>query len=461
VIHYWELTLNKGTLLFLLTVLCTISSANSAETIWKTQGYGYVFHTLGKKTTVFDLTNKHCLENHFITSEFEQTAFIEETQRVNKNTRLLNFGGLFPLKLTKLVSLPAQCQSKKIIDIKDKNYKFNANIVFDVLMNNFEEHYAFTEDRNINWVEQRKLWQERITSKTTQDELFGIIDDFLKELRDGHAILLNQELDRLSHYSPRKWSFWNELKKHSVNYPEYSTYWELHTSLINKWQENIKNYFDSNFRTLQYHNNFTLAKTPQNIAYLKIDNFDDFSNNDVKATQEVMELFTPIIKGSKGLIIDLRFSMGGSDLVSNKILSYLIGKELLLGGKQFKTPDGFSSLQEIIISPSKFVNYTGDIVVLTSQQTPSAAEAFLLGLQARDGVTFIGERSYGAFSDALTKALPNGWGITLSNERYLNFQGHNYESVGLPVDKNFEFLNIENIEHGIDLQLNEAIKTLL
>jgi C-terminal processing protease CtpA/Prc len=172
-----------------------------------------------------------------------------------------------------------------------------------------------------------------------------------------------------------------------------------------------------------------------------------------------MNIFTPIIKQSDGLIIDLRFSMGGSDLVSNKVLSYLIGKELLLGGKQFKTPGGFSEFQKIIISPSKIINYTGSIVVLISQRTPSAAEVFLLGLQARENVTFFGERSYGAFSDALLKALPNGWGITLSNERYLNSQGYNYERIGLPVDKEFEFLKINNIEQGFDIQLDEAIKT--
>ena len=129
-----------------------------------------------------------------------------------------------------------------------------------------------------------------------------------------------------------------------------------------------------------------------------------------------------------------------------------------LGGKQFKTPTGYSELQRIVVTPSKFDNYTGSIVVLTSQKTPSAAEVFLLGLQARGNVTLIGERSYGAFSDALTKALPNGWGITLSNERYLNFQGENYENIGLPVDQKFEFLNIKNIENGFDTQLNEAIK---
>jgi hypothetical protein len=452
--------LNKRILPFILITICCINSANSAETIWKTVGYGYIFQIIGNTTTVFDVTNKHCLKNHLITEEFENISFNEEIKTIDDQTRLLNFGGLFPLKLTKLKSLPIQCQAGKVTHISDKGYLFNAKIVLDVLMSNFEEHYAFTEDRNINWAELRILWQKRINPKTTEEELLTIIDNFLEQLRDGHAILLNKNLDRISHYSPRKWSFWKKLKEYSLGHPEYSTYWQLHNVLIKRWQKNIESYLDESFSKLTYYDNFSLAKTPQNIAYFKINNFDDFSDNDVKSTGEVMDLFTPIIKKSEGLIIDLRFSMGGSDLVSFKILSYLVGKELLLGGKQFKTPNGYSDIQKIIVSPSKVVNYTGSIVVLTSQKTPSATEVFLLGLQARDRVTFIGERSYGAFSDALPKALPNGWGITLSNERYLNFQGHNYENVGLPVDKEFEFLNIENIERGIDLQLSEAIKIL-
>jgi carboxyl-terminal processing protease len=436
-----------------------MSSANSKETIWKTVGYGFIFHTIDNNTTVFDVTKNHCLKNHFITEDLENTSFNDEITIIDEQTSLLDFGGFFPLKLIKKKSLSVLCKTGKISHMSDKGYQFNAKVIFDVLVDNFEDHYVFTEDRKINWPEQRILWHKRIDQKKTQDELFIIIDDFLKELRDGHAILLNENIERISHYSPRKWSFWSELKKHSNDYPEYSTYWELHTALIKKWQNNIKHYFDKNYSTLKYYDNFTLAKIPQSIAYLKIDNFDGFSENDVKATEEVMNIFTPIIKQSDGLIIDLRFSMGGSDLVSNKVLSYLIGKELLLGGKQFKTPGGFSEFQKIIISPSKIINYTGSIVVLISQRTPSAAEVFLLGLQARENVTFFGERSYGAFSDALLKALPNGWGITLSNERYLNSQGYNYERIGLPVDKEFEFLKINNIEQGFDIQLDEAIKT--
>ena len=40
----------------------------------------------------------------------------------------------------------------------------------------------------------------------------------------------------------------------------------------------------------------------------------------------------------------------------------------------------------------------------------------------------------------LIRIFPNGWGITLSNERYLNSQGKNYENIGLPVDHEFVFL---------------------
>ena len=49
-------------------------------------------------------------------------------------------------------------------------------------------------------------------------------------------------------------------------------------------------------------------------------------------------------------------------------------------------------------------------------------------------VTIVGENSNGSFSDILTKKLPNGWSVNLSNERYYSADMVNYEGVGVPVD---------------------------
>jgi hypothetical protein len=433
---------------------------SAKESIWRSHGYGYVFHTLDAETIVYDVTKKHCIKNTAITDDFSQSTFDDQTTTINENTRQLDFGGLFGLTLIKQPSLPFNCKSGGLKKRGDENYRFNAASTFDVLIHNFEEHFAFTQDRKINWPKERLLWQQKISPQTTQAELLVIIDDFLQRLRDGHAILLNQGFDRISHYSPRPWSFWPLLRKQLSVYPQYTSYWQLHRALTTQWQSNIINCMDNKFSLLDDFDNFILAKTPENIAYLKIKNFDDFSDNDIQATEKVMSSYLPILNQSAGLIIDLRFSMGGSDLVALKILSYLINKELIIGGKQYKTLDGFSPIQKINVIPSNQKNYSGKIVVLTSQKTPSAAEVFLLGLQARQQAIFIGERSYGAFSDALFKTLPNGWGITLSNERYMNIQGKSYEKVGFPVNKSFEFLNIENINNGVDLALKAAIDSL-
>ena len=51
-----------------------------------------------------------------------------------------------------------------------------------------------------------------------------------------------------------------------------------------------------------------------------------------------------------------------------------------------------------------------------------------------DNVTRIGSRTNGALSDALEERLPNGWYFSLSNESYLNIQGMNFKSKGIPVD---------------------------
>ena len=76
----------------------------------------------------------------------------------------------------------------------------------------------------------------------------------------------------------------------------------------------------------------------------------------------------------------------------------------------------------------------GEVVVLTSPLTASAAEAFLLAITEVTDATVVGGRSFGEFSDAIDWTLPDGTELTLSMETYTTLDGENYEAVGVPVD---------------------------
>ena len=70
--------------------------------------------------------------------------------------------------------------------------------------------------------------------------------------------------------------------------------------------------------------------------------------------------------------------------------------------------------------------------MLTSNVTVSAAEIFTMAMRALSNVTHAGQATRGALSDELTKRLPNGWRVTLSNEIYLDAAGKAWEGAGVP-----------------------------
>ena len=57
-----------------------------------------------------------------------------------------------------------------------------------------------------------------------------------------------------------------------------------------------------------------------------------------------------------------------------------------------------------------------------------------------DNVNRIGSHTEGVFSDVLDKALPNGWEFGLSNEVYLDANGVNYESIGIPPNIKLDYV---------------------
>ena len=67
--------------------------------------------------------------------------------------------------------------------------------------------------------------------------------------------------------------------------------------------------------------------------------------------------------------------------------------------------------------------------------------------------------SNGSYSDLYEKKLPNGWKVTLSNQRYLSANKINFEGLGTPVD--IEVKNtLKDIEQYKDSVLLRALEFL-
>lgn len=441
----------------------TSKTKNAApnHSVWQTQGYGYILEVIGEDVRFYDITKHHCILNTIETGEYPSRNLIVEGDSAE-----LDWYAVHPVKLKKLSGLPTLCKQSLQASTDTQNIKFSASKVFDTLWFTFAENFAFNEELNWNWHSNYKTWRNKISDNMSESALADVIKELIDELGDAHAYVESDD-DSFFAMNNIKWEQFRSriIEEGFSQQTKFSSMRDFFQALNKKRNKIISSYFDKKHLPLQLNRSLLWASLPHGISYLSIDDMSEYSAKetvqaDIEEVDRAMKHIMPMLTNAKGLVIDLRWNSGGYDIVSQRILSYFIDKTLLIGSKSYRTENGFSKPVNIIVHPATFDRYLGPIVVLTSGITMSAGESFLLGIAAREQVTIIGEPSNGGFSDSLPKQLPNGWSFTLSNERYLDHKGENYEYVGYPVEKSFEYLNATDLKAEKDSALIEAMKIL-
>jgi hypothetical protein len=436
-----------------------------ANSIWQTEGYAYVIKVADNKAEFFDLTKKHCIINYYLTNQWRGVDAVEHMNLLNRYSANIEMGAAQPIKLDWIESLPQLCLKKRTKTVYDKNFLFDALNVFDVFWNTYAEIYPFESDINWNDDEHYLGLRNKLSPITSEEELLVVLEDILKLVNDGHYLLVDQNFEQLIDFNPRSFDFKSRLE-HALNRDNKNVgFWPFYWSLVEKLENNRNQYFLRNSKPTVFHDNFMYQSLDENLGYFSIKEMYGFLEKDdvelhVDATEIVMKELITKFRDIKGLVVDLRFNEGGIDLVTLKLLSYFVDKPTVIGSKQRKSFSELGQKQFVEVIPVKDAVYTGPIVVITSELTASAAELFMLGLQARGNVIFIGEQSNGSYSDILEKQLPNGWILGLSHELYRDSNGANHEIKGFPVSKKIEFLNLNDVESGRDNAIEEAITIL-
>jgi len=109
------------------------------------------------------------------------------------------------------------------------------------------------------------------------------------------------------------------------------------------------------------------------------------------------------------------------------------------------------------VTPAPTGTYSGNIYLLTSELTASAAEILVLALLQHPRVTRIGEPTQGILSDTLERHLPNGWHLTLSTRSTGPLTRTLYEDVGIPPHISMDFLDSRGRDLGQDPMLDRVL----
>jgi len=188
---------------------------------------------------------------------------------------------------------------------------------------------------------------------------------------------------------------------------------------------------------------------PDNIAYVKINKFGDETGSEFNvATNSI------IVKGSKGIILDLRNNPGGLLDQSVEVASRLIPR-----GKVVVMEENYTGKRENLYTQGGDKLSAIPMVVLINEGSASASEILAGALRDNQDITLIGKKSFGKGSVQEYIKLPQNTSVKITVAKWLTPNGDSIMEKGIDPDIDVE-LSLEDFNANRDPQLDKATEVL-
>ncbi len=424
---------------------------DSINGFWLVADKGYILEFTDGKDVAYNINSIGCsvLEGDFTSEDFLGVEFnlVGPDELVGSSELLIA-----DIKLTRLPNQNEFCLPGQISETEDPK------VNFDHFWHIFNDYYAFFELRDVDWAQYHSL-REQVTS----ENFYDIIEDLLLLFEDGHVGIYD-EANGIGIGSESQ-SLLERLNSNlSGEYvisdgDSYSRAYDQKIEMIIK-------YLGGDFE-IDQSENIAWGTITDDIGYVNIFGMAGYGsgiNDELATLNTVLDKMMNDLKNSEvsKLVLDIRFNGGGLDVVAVDIASRFMDQQRIAFSKKARLGDGFTELTTISVEPKGDFQFTGDIVLLTSPLTASAAEIFTLCLKDAPYVTIAGENTNGGFSDILSHILPNGAELSLSNEVYSDAQGVVYEAIGVgPAEENrAPLFSNEDFMEEKDSGIDRAVKLL-
>jgi hypothetical protein len=312
---------------------------------------------------------------------------------------------------------------------------------FDILWKTFDENYALFPVKHVNWDSLHIVYSSRISSSTTDSELWNIIAELISHLNDGHVNLFNKGFT--------KWAGSSEIGKRKAD--DFSL-------------DLVKNKFLSTV-TVVGAGFISYGKIKnKNIGYIDIATFQASNSGNGSDWAYDIDKAVRDLYQCDGLIIDLRNNGGGLKVTGAIIASAFIDREITYFYQREKTGPGhddFGGPIPLTVTPRKDVlRFTKKIALLTNRFSASGSEHFAQVFRYLKYATQIGDTTFGCFGDVLNIAqLPNGWTYRYPCRLTTTPEGTCPEGIGIIPNVLVENTKA-NIDAGKDNVMEYAIQYL-
>lgn len=403
--------------------------------IWQTEGYGYVIDLGAEAITVYDATPDICVRNPGVGAD---VLDILGSGQVVFNARKTAFDITLPyephpIRANRQAALPTPCQTP-LPDTPEASFEAFASF--------FKTHYAFFDLYGVDWDSTVEAARARLRPDMSDAELFALMADMLRPLRDGHIELSGKVAGRQRLYEPNKGTTLVALKALAEAKgiaPE-----TLKTRFQKAyWRDGIAGEILNGKGTRTGSGFVQYGMTSGDIGYLALVTVAGYANGDIgdpaadkAALDRIMDAaLTEFAENrAKAVIIDLSVNFGGQDFIARAIAERFAAQPVTAYAKRAgDRAGGYGGARAFALrlTPHTGMRYRGPVYVMTSDVTVSGGEILTMALRALPQVVHVGMPTRGALSDVLEKTLPNGWEIALSNEIYTDHAGILWEGRGI------------------------------
>jgi C-terminal processing protease CtpA/Prc len=280
-----------------------------------------------------------------------------------------------------------------------------------------------------------------------------IITDVIDEALRKQGLLPGVEITRINQEPVKEWSFKNTAPYASASTPQdlesrmfiyqflvgskaEKPLIELRNAEGKTWSVEIERIsFGQRNKDFARTQAFSWKLLPGNIAYVALNSFGDDT-----AAKEYLKNFEEISK-AKAIIFDVRSNGGGNSTVGYQVLATITDKDFATS--RAETRDYKPSYRAWGRKENNFVfdanrqsanpqlQFKGQVIVLTSAQTYSAAEDFTVAFDTMKRGTIIGEATGGSTGQPLMIDLPGGGSARICTKKDSYADGKPFVGVGI------------------------------
>ena len=439
-----------------------ISSAQSLEGVWRSQGYGMVIEINGPALQSYEVTATTCVPGLSARMDSETSADRDATFRSpdggvyyvraggkSDHKRLHIEGSASDIRIDRLPDLPAVC-------LRPTPNTPPAN--FEVFTRTWAENYISFELKHADWAKIVEENRAKITAQTTPAELFGILEGMIKPFGDAHTRISAPALKRdFGGIRPGT----DRVLKGGMG--EFHAHGMKALMAVTE-----KAYLRGPLRDF-CNGQIQYGHIDEGTGYLRIVSFSGYSTQGgfsaglVNLEKALDEIFSDA--ALKALVIDVRINFGGDDPYGLAIATRLASADYLAYTKFARSSPGAASPwtpgDASVVRPSTRPGFRGPVVELTGPLTISAGETFTQALLGRTPhVTRLGESTQGVFSDVLGRRMPNGWRFGLPNEVYRTKESKTFDGPGIPPDELIPVFADDDVAAGKDPCMARAMEIL-